>query len=76
MQHILMYMKTSRTKIKICDDCQGKGHKWFQKFPPRHGSDQGEGSYVKCETCKGSGMIKVMKNISITITPYNPNTHG
>ncbi|MCT4590543.1 MAG: hypothetical protein N4A71_22135 [Carboxylicivirga sp.] len=48
----------------VCRNCGGEGYLAGIK-----GTDM---KPVKCETCQGSGMVTIKKEISITITPKTP----
>jgi DNA-directed RNA polymerase subunit M/transcription elongation factor TFIIS len=66
-------MKYQKTRIEVCPDCLGEERMWIQTQSPRHGSDKGEGFYKTCNTCEGSGRVKIKKEI--TITPFKPITN-
>ena len=67
-----MEKKLYKSKLKICYDCKGEGKFWIQDFSPRHGSDLGSGSWIKCTVCEGACIVRETKNITITFEPYYP----
>jgi len=63
--------KYNQSAIQICGDCKGEGKVWQQTEPARHGSSDYEvGHFKTCSTCSGSGMVKVTRDITITIEPH------
>lgn len=66
-----MHKKFLEIEIQICADCGGEGQKSKEIEPYRHGSS-GEYEMIECPTCLGSGIVKITRDITITITPYLP----
>ena len=56
--------------IQICGECQGEGVIWQLTRPARHGSDYETGTLARCAICAGTGRVKVVKDITVTITPH------
>lgn len=60
-----------KSEIQICGNCKGEGQVWKQTEPARHGSSDYEiGHFITCSTCTGSGIVKVTRDITITIEPH------
>jgi len=45
--------------VAICRSCKGSGE---SEFPLCH---------IPCTTCKGSGRVQIVKEIKVTVEPYN-----
>jgi len=63
--------KYFKTENQVCGECEGEGQRWSELEPARHGSS-GVCEMVVCSTCTGSGMVKVTRDITITIEPHFP----
>jgi len=59
-----------QTAIQICGDCLGQGVLYVEPHIYSHGSDNSTGKLVTCKMCEGNGRVKVVKDITITITPH------
>ena len=66
--------KYNQSAVQICGDCKGDGQRWSELEPARHGSS-GVCEMVVCSTCSGSGMVRVTRDITITIEPHLPKTY-
>lgn len=56
--------------VLVCKNCNGEGKLWLMASLPTHGSDDGDGKFIKCQICKGSGMVKATKETTVTIEPH------
>ena len=66
-----MERKFSTTYIDRCGECQGRGFIIIQ------GNHLGHGRYADdkiqtCATCKGSGLVEITKETTVTINNYSP----
>jgi len=61
-----------QTAVQICGECRGEGCVYREVEPARHGSDTGVGNMELCPLCRGSGMVKVTRDITITIEAHHP----
>lgn len=61
-----------QTAVQICGECRGECRVYCEVEPARHGSDTGVGAWERCPLCRGSGMVKVTRDIIITIEPHFP----
>ena len=56
--------------VLVCRSCNGEGRLWLMTNMPIHGSDDGDGKYMICQMCKGSGMVKATRETTVTIEPH------
>jgi DnaJ-class molecular chaperone len=69
--------KYHKSAVQICGECLGEGEVWQRTELARHGSsDHDAGIIVTCGTCSGSGMVKVTRDVTITVDPHKPKSNG
>ena len=63
----------SKVITAICEDCKGEGTITIPGVYLGHGNYEAD-TVETCETCQGTGMVKVRKEVftTITITSHQP----